>query len=387
MSDLIPFNVPHLAGREFVYLAQAVDEGHLSSDGRFTRECAELLQQRLDVDCVLMTHSGTAALELAMMLCGIGPGDEVILPSFTFVTTATAVVRVGARPVFVDIRADTLNLDERRLEEAITSRTRAIIPVHYSGVACAMNEIGAIAQERGLRVIEDAAHAVNAFYEGKALGSIGDLGCFSFHETKNYICGEGGALCVNDPELIERAHLIRDKGTNRRDFGAGRVDKYTWVDEGSSFAPSDILCAFLKAQLEQLDSLLERRLEISARYRSLFAGLEREGYLRLPIQPAAAESNAHGFFILLPDQESRDGLLASLAARGIRSTFHYVPLHSSPMGQKLGCRETLPVTDAASARLLRLPMFYEIKDEQINRVFAETEDYLRSRSVRWTPLE
>lgn len=386
MTDPIPFNKPHLTGREFIYLAQALEDGHISGDGRFTRACASLLEERLGIEHVLLTNSGTAALELAIMLSGIEPGDEVILPSFTFVTTATAIVRAGAQPRFVDIRPDTLNMDERLLEAAIGPRTRAILPVHYSSVACAMDPILAIAKEHGLRVIEDAAHAVNAFYRGRALGSLGDLGCFSFHETKNYISGEGGALCVNDPELLERAHRLRDKGTDRHRFLQGLVDKYTWQDEGSSYAPSDMICAFLCAQLENLDELLEKRLSIAERYRLLFEPLEKDGYLRLARVPEDCRPNAHGFFVLLPDRATRDALLHELDAVGIRSTFHYVPLHSSPMGRKLGCDADLPVTDAVSDRLLRMPMYYDLAEEQIARIAEQTGRILRRHGVPWKPL-
>ncbi|MAG31507.1 MAG: dTDP-4-amino-4,6-dideoxygalactose transaminase [Deltaproteobacteria bacterium] len=386
MREPIPFNKPYLTGREFIYLAQALEEGHISGDGRFTRECSALLEERLGIDHVLMTNSGTAALELSVMLSGVRPGDEVIIPSFTFVTTATAIVRSGATPRFVDIRPDTLNLDERQLEAAIGPRTRAIIPVHYSSVACAMDRILEIAAAHRLRVIEDAAHAVNAFYRGRALGSIGDLGCFSFHETKNYISGEGGAVCINDPELVERARRMRDKGTDRHRFVMGLVDKYTWQDEGSSYAPSDMICAFLRAQLEHLDDLLEQRLDIEAMYRSLFEPLEKDGFLRLPVIPKDCRTNAHGFFVLLPDRATRDVLIQELADRGIRSAFHYIPLHSSPMGRRLGCDRDLPITDAASARLLRLPMFYGLGTVQIERIAAETDRILRRRGTPWTGL-
>lgn len=386
MSERIPFNRPHLTGREFVYIGQAIEAEHLAGDGRFTRECSRLLEERLGIRSVLMTSSGTAALELALMLCDVGPGDEVILPSFTFVTTATAILRTGARPRFVDVDPATLNIDPRCVADAVTPATRAIMPVHYAGVACDMDAIGPIAEAHGLRVVEDAAHAVNAFLGDRALGSIGDLGCFSFHETKNYTAGEGGALCVNDPALLDRARVVRDKGTDRHRFELGLVDKYTWVDVGSSFAASDLVCAFLTAQLEQMDPLLERRLEIYDHYRECFAPLEADGFLRRPIVPEGCRHNAHGFYVLLPDRATRDALIAELDAVRIRSTFHYVPLHDSPMGRHLGLDAALPVTEAVAGRLVRLPMFYDLTPEQIERVAAETDRILRARGARWAGL-
>lgn len=387
MTERIPFNRPHLTGGEFENIARAIDLGQLAGGGHFTRACEALLEERLGIDHVLMTCSGTAALELAMMLCRVGPGDEVILPSFTFVSTATAILRTGARPRFVDIRPDTLNIDPGRVAEAIGPRTRAILPVHYAGVACDVDALTAIASTAGVRIVEDAAHAVNAFVGDRALGSIGDLGCFSFHETKNYIAGEGGALCVNDPDLVERARIIRDKGTDRHRFDQGLVDKYTWVDVGSSFAASDLVCAFLKAQLDELDPLLERRLGIYDRYREAFAPLQEKALLRLPHVPPGARHNAHGFFVLLPDRDTRDGLIAHLADAQIGSAFHYVPLHTSPMGRKLGCDETeLPITDAVSDRLLRMPMHYRLEPDDIERVASEVDRFLTPRGVAWRPL-
>ncbi|MCR9097861.1 MAG: dTDP-4-amino-4,6-dideoxygalactose transaminase [bacterium] len=383
----IPFNRPHLTGAEFDNIRKAIDLGHLAGGGHFTRACEELLQDRLGIDNVLMTCSGTAALELAMMLCDIGPGDEVILPSFTFVSTATAIARTGATPRFVDIRPDTFNIDPKKVEQAIGPRTRAIIPVHYAGVGCDLETLHRMAAPGGITIVEDAAHAVNAFLGDRPLGGIGQLGCFSFHETKNYIAGEGGALCVNDPTLLDRARIIRDKGTDRYRFDEGLVDKYTWVDTGSSFAASDLVCAFLKAQLDQMDSLLEKRLAIHARYQEVMDDLEREELARLPRIPADARHNAHGFFLLLPDRETRDGLIAHLEEANIGSAFHYVPLHSSPMGRRLGCDDTpLPVTDAVSDRLLRMPMHYELGPTDIDRVADEVGRYLRARGTSWVPL-
>jgi dTDP-4-amino-4,6-dideoxygalactose transaminase len=335
------------------------------------------LQERFGIHRVLMTPSCTAALEMAAMLCDLGPGDEVIMPSFTFVSTANAVVRLGARPVFVDIRPDTLNLDETLIEDAITPRTKAILPVHYAGVACAMDRIEAIAAGHGLHVIEDAAQAVNSWHQGRALGSIGRLGCYSFHETKNYICGEGGALCINDPALVERAEILRDKGTNRRQFFRGEVDKYTWVDVGSSYVPSEINCAFLYAQLELLDAITARRREVYQRYHHLLAPLAARGLVRLPQAPEDCETNCHLFWVLLPTARARDLAMKHLNAHGVNAVFHYVPLHSSPMGQKFGCREgDLPATEDISGRLLRLPFFYEITEREQAEVVRRLGEFL-----------
>ena len=379
----IPFNRPYVAGNELSYIAQAVEYGNISGDGFFTQKCAQTLEERLGIAKVLMTTSCTASLEMSAMLCDLGPGDEVIMPSFTFVSTASAVVRCGAQPVFVDIRPDTLNIDEELVAKAITGQTRAIIPVHYAGVACEMDAISELADRNRLRVIEDAAHGVNAFHRGRALGSIGDLGCFSFHETKNYVCGEGGALCLNDPALVERAEIIRDKGTNRQAFSRGEVDRYTWVDLGSSWTPSEIVCAFLLGQLEQLDELGVRRRALFGGYRDLLSPLESEGLLRLPRSAPDCESNAHCFYVLVADVETRDALLAHLRGRGISAVFHFVPLHSSPMARRLGCAlEELPVTDAASCCLVRHPFFYELREEQMARVADEVSSFLRQRGAR-----
>lgn len=373
----IPFNKPFIAGKELYYIAQAVAEGNISGDGRFTQKCSRVLEERFGVLRALMTPSCTAALEMAAMLCALGPGDEVILPSFTFVSTANALVRLGARPVFVDIRPDTLNLDEALIEDAITERTKAIFPVHYAGVGCEMERIMAIAGKYDLWVVEDAAQGVNAFYNGKALGSIGDLGCYSFHETKNYICGEGGALCINDPELVERAEIIRDKGTNRKQFFRGLVDKYTWIDVGSSYVPSEICCAFLYAQLELFDDISARRRKVYQNYRRQLKPLEAEGLLRLPQIPEDCAGNYHMFYLLLPDRQTRDGLLAHLARRDIQAVFHYVPLHSSPMGRQFGRRaEELPVTNQVSDCLLRLPFYHDMSADDQAQVVEAIAAYL-----------
>jgi len=369
----IPFNKPFIAGKELYYIAQAVTYGNLGGDGTFTKRCAELLQVRFGVPKVLLTPSCTAALEMAAQLCDVGPGDEVILPSYTFVSTASAFVRLGAKPVFVDIRPDTLNIDDALIEQAITPRTRAICVVHYAGVSCEMDRIMAIARAYGLPVIEDAAQGVNSWYNGRALGSIGDLGCYSFHETKNVICGEGGALCINAPQLIERAEIIRDKGTNRQRFFRGEVDKYTWVDVGSSYVPSEICSAFLYGQLEELDRITQRRQQIYHRYLNALRSLEQQGLLQLPCVPEDCVSNHHLFYVILPTPALRDSLLDQFRASGIRAVFHYIPLHNSPFGTQLCGPIRLPNTEALSARLIRLPVFNDITNGEIDAVIASIQ--------------
>jgi dTDP-4-amino-4,6-dideoxygalactose transaminase len=377
----IPFNKPFIAGKELFYIAQAVAFGNIAADGHFTNVCSKLFEERFGIHRVLMTPSCTAALEMAAMLCDLKPGDEVILPSFTFVSTAVAIVRQGAKPVFVDIRPETMNIDDSLIEGAITPRTKAIFPVHYAGVACRMSRIMAIAQRHGLFVVEDAAQGVNAFYEDKALGSIGHMGAYSFHETKNYICGEGGALCINDPRFVERAEIIRDKGTNRKQFFRGLVDKYTWVDVGSSYVPSEISCAFLYAQLELLEEIAARRRASYEFYRRALQPLEAEELLHLPRIPADCRSNYHMFYVLLRDRRTRDGLLDRLKSQDIHAVFHYVPLHSSPMGRKFGYTEhDLPVTNDVSGRLLRLPLFYDISEEEQARVVDGVTTFLQTET-------
>jgi dTDP-4-amino-4,6-dideoxygalactose transaminase len=378
MHSRIPFNKPFIAGKELFYIAQAVTLGNIAGDGHFTQRCCRLLEQRFGIHRVLMVPSCTAALELAALLCELGPGDEVILPSFTFVSTANAVLRCGARPVFADIRPDTLNLDPARVEEAVNPRTRAIFPVHYAGVGCEMDRILAVSRKYGLRVVEDAAQAVNSFYHGRALGSIGHLAAYSFHETKNFICGEGGALCLNTPELLERAEILRDKGTNRQQYFRGQVAKYTWVDVGSSYVPSEICCAFLYAQLEMMDALTQRRRALYQRYLQLLRPLEDKRLLQLPRTPPDCDSNYHILYILLPDRATCDALRQHLADHSICAVIHYVPLHSSPMGKRFGYRaEDLPVTEDVSARLLRLPFFYEMTESEQAEVVGRIADFLR----------
>lgn len=378
MQPTIPFNKPFIVGKELDYVAEAIRSGNLASDGPFSRACSELLETRFAIRKVLLTPSCTAALEMATMLCDLQPGDEVILPSFTFVSTANALIQRGARPVFVDLRPDTLNLDEALIEEAITPRTRAIFPVHYAGVGCEMDEIMSTAGRHNLLVLEDAAQGINAFYGGKVLGGIGHLGAYSFHYTKNYLCGEGGALCINDPGMIERAEIIREKGTNRKQFIRGEVDKYTWVDVGSSNLPSELVCAFLYAQLEAIDAITARRRQIYELYYQHLAPLAEGSLLRLPVIPDRCESNYHLFHILLPDVETRDELMSHLKATGVQAVFHYVPLHSSPFGRTFGNKE-LPLTTDLSARLLRLPFFNDITEDEQMHVINQVAAFLKQR--------
>ena len=377
MPYRIPFNRPYIAGKELFYIARAVTLGQISADGEFTKSCTEFFESRFGVDRAFLMPSCTAALEIASMLCDLGPGDEVIMPSYTFVSTASAVARTGATPVFVDIREDTLTLDESKIEAAVTPNTRAILPVHYAGVACDMDPIMSIAKQHDLRVIEDAAQGVHAYYKGRALGSLGDLGAYSFHETKNYVCGEGGALCVNDPDLVERAEILRDKGTNRQAFFRGSSDKYTWVDLGSSYVSSEVNAAFLWAQLEQLDVIAERRRSVFERYNEGLESLEKQGYLRRPRIPDDCTTNYHMFYILLQSGEVRDQLIEYLKAKGILAVFHYVPLHSSPAGRKYGrAHGSLHVTDETSARLLRLPFYFQLEEKEQDEVVEHINHFL-----------
>ncbi|RUL64277.1 dTDP-4-amino-4,6-dideoxygalactose transaminase [Dyella dinghuensis] len=358
----IPFNRPYLVGRELDYIAKAHANGHLSGDGAFTRQCHAWLEQHTGTQKALLTHSCTAALEMAAILLDLEPGDEVIMPSFTFVSTANAFVLRGAVPVFIDIRPDTLNMDESLVEEAITSRTRAICVVHYAGVACDMDAIVAIARKHGLKVIEDAAQGILSTYHGRALGSIGDLAALSFHETKNVISGEGGALLINDPALVERAEIIREKGTNRSKFFRGQVDKYTWVDVGSSYLPSELIAAFLAAQLERAEEITAQRLAIWDNYHEWAAPLEQAGMVRRPVIPDDCVHNAHMYYLLLRDLDSRTQFIESMKAAGIGVVFHYIPLHSAPAGQRYGRVAGTPShTDAASERLVRLPLWIGIE--------------------------
>jgi len=368
----IPFNRPFLTGKELGYIAQVLENRKLSGDGELTKRVSRLMETMFSARRVLLTTSCTSALEMAAVLARSDRPDgedEVIVPGYTFVSSANAFVLHGYRPVFVDVRSDTLNLDETKLEAAITPRTRVIVPVHYAGIGAEMDTIMSIAARHGVMVVEDAAQGVGATYKGRALGTIGDLGCYSFHDTKNIISGEGGALVVNRPDLVARAEIIREKGTDRSRFLRGEIDKYTWVDVGASHLPSELLAAFLLAQLEGMDAIQQRRAHVWTRYRRALAPLEKVGHLRLPIEVASG-TNYHMFQILVDSLATRTRLIAHLKARSISAVFHYVPLHTSPMGLRFG-RVSLPVVEDIADRLLRLPMFPELSDEQIDRVVAE----------------
>ncbi len=373
--DLIPFNRPYMTGVEIEYIRDAKQRNMLAGDGWFTKQCHHWLESNVGVQKALLTHSCTAALEMAALLIDIQPGDEVIMPSYTFVSTANAFVLRGGMPVFVDIRADTLNIDEKKIEAAITDRTRAIVPVHYAGVACEMDSIMDIAQRRSLNVIEDAAQGVMASYKGVPLGGLGDLAAFSFHETKNVISGEGGALLVNRDEYAIQAEIIREKGTDRSRFFRGEVDKYTWQSVGSSFLPGELIAAFLWAQLEQANRITEQRRQVWQRYNLLTESLEREGVLRRPRIPVECEHNAHIFYVLLESGIDRKRVLDEMKRNGIHALFHYVPLHSSPAGQRFGrVHDDLINTDQLSERIIRLPIWIGMSEGDQTRVV----DSLRS---------
>jgi len=360
----IPFNKPYMTGKELWYISQAHANGHLAGDGIFTNRCNAWLEHQVGCDKALLTHSCTAALEMTAILADLEPGDEVIMPSYTFVSTANAFVLRSAVPVFVDIRSDTLNIDETRIEEAITDKTKAIVVVHYAGVACEMDSIMSIADRHGLLVIEDNAQGLESAYKGRPLGSIGHLAAVSFHETKNIISGEGGALLVNSPQFSERAEMIREKGTNRSQFFRGQVDKYTWVETGSSYLPSELVAAFLWAQMEEAESITQRRMHIWSTYHQWFASLEKQGKVRRPIIPGDCTHNAHMYYLLLPNLEKRTAFIQYLKKRDIGAVFHYIPLHNSPMGKKFGrTAGKLKNTQELSERLVRLPLWLGVEDE------------------------
>lgn len=375
----IPFNKPFIVGKELYNIAQAVVESHLSGDGPFTRRCHKWLEERLGCEKALLTHSCTGALEMAAILCGIGPGDEIIMPSFTFVSTANAFVLRGGTPVFVDIRENTLNINEPLIEQAITPRTKAIVPVHYAGVSCAMDEIMKIAEQHGLFVVEDAAQALLSTYKDQFLGAIGHLGCLSFHETKNIISGEGGALLINDEKFVEQAEILWEKGTNRKQYFRGEVDKYTWVDIGSSFLPSELVGAFLYAQLEQAEKIMDARTRIFEQYLSLLRPLEEKGVIRLPAPKSGNNGNCHIFYIITRSLEERSRLIDYLKQNGIWAVFHYVPLHSSPAGIRYGRTSgTMCVTDDLSDRVLRLPIYYEMKKDDVEMVADSVKSFYKT---------
>lgn len=366
---MIRFNVPPYVGKETEYMKAAIDSHKICGDGEFTKRCNAWIEEHTGTAKALLTTSGTQALEMAALLSDIQPGDEVILPSYTFVSTANAFVLRGAKLVFVDIRPDTMNIDEKLIEDAITDKTRAIVPVHYAGVGCEMDTIMDIAKRHNLVVVEDAAQGVNAFYKGRALGSIGDYGCFSFHETKNYSMGEGGAILINRPEQIEDAEIIREKGTDRSRFFRGQVDKYTWVNIGSSFLPSDINAAYLMAQLEMADEINENRLQSWTRYNEGLQDLAKEGVIELPYIPEECAHNAHMFYIKTKDMEERKSLISYLKERDIAAVFHYVPLHSAPAGLRFGrFHGEDRYTTKESERLLRLPMYYNLSESDQQKV-------------------
>lgn len=373
---MIPFNVPPCTGDELEYIGQAIAGRKICGDGEFTKKCSHWMEERFKAQKVLLTTSGTTALDMAALLCGIEPGDEVILPSFTFSSTATAFVLAGARLVFVDIRPDTMNIDESKIEAAITPRTRVIVPMHYAGVACEMDTIMDIARRHGLKVVEDAAQGVMSTYKGKALGTIGDLGCFSFHETKNYSMGEGGALLINNEEYNERAEILREKGTNRSKFFRGQVDKYTWVDFGDSYLPSELNAAYLWAQLLRADEINQDRLNSWKEYWDAFQPLAKAGKLELPTVPEGCVHNAHMFYIKAKDLEERTALINHLKARDILAVFHYVPLHSAPAGLRFGRFDGEDVyTTSQSDRLLRLPMYFGLSQEDRQAVIAAVKEF------------
>lgn len=374
---MIPFNVPPCTGDELEYIGQAIASRKICGDGEFTKKCSRWLEDRFNAQKVLLTTSGTTALDMAALLCELQPGDEVILPSFTFSSTATAFVLAGARLVFVDIRPDTMNIDETKIEAAITDKTRVIVPVHYAGVACEMDTIMDIARRHGLKVVEDAAQGVMSTYKGRPLGTIGDMGCFSFHETKNYSMGEGGAIVINRPEYNERAEILREKGTNRSKFFRGQVDKYTWVDFGDSYLPSELNAAYLWAQLMKADEINEDRLRTWNEYWKALLPLAQTGKLELPTIPEGCVHNAHMFYIKAKNLEERTALIKHLKERDILAVFHYVPLHSAPAGLKFGRFAGEDVyTTAESDRLLRLPMYFGLTDEDRQAVInAVTEFY------------
>ena len=373
---MIPFNVPPCTGNEMQYIAEAIASHKICGDGKFTRQCNEWMEKRFRAHKVLLTTSGTTALDMASLLCELQPGDEVILPSFTFSSSATAFANYGVKLVFVDIRPDTMNIDETKIEAAITDKTKVILVMHYAGVACEMDTIMHIARRRGLLVVEDAAQGVMSSYKGKALGTIGDFGCYSFHETKNYSMGEGGAVLVNNPEYVERAEILREKGTNRSKFYRGQVDKYTWVDIGDSFLPSELNAAYLWAQLEMADEINENRLESWQRYWNAFQDLKAAGRIELPTIPEGCVHNAHMFYVKCKDLDERTRLISFLKERDILAVFHYVPLHSAPAGLRFGrFAGEDRYTTAESDRLVRLPLYFKLTKEDQDRVIAAVHDF------------
>lgn len=374
----IPFNVPPYIGKEDEYIKKAIESRKICGDGEFTKLCNTKFEELTETKKALITTSGTSALEMAALLAEIKPGDEVIMSSYTFVSTANAFVLRGAKIVFVDIRPDTMNIDETLIESAITSKTKAIVPVHYAGVACEMDAICEIAKKHNLIVIEDAAQAVMSYYKGKALGSIGDFGCYSFHETKNYSMGEGGAVLINRDDAVERAEIIREKGTNRTKFFRGQVDKYTWVDLGSSYLQSELNCAYLYAQIEDPDIINENRIKSWNKYYELLKPLENEGYISLPVIPEGCVHNAHMFYIKTKDLAERTSLISFLKEKGVNAVFHYIPLHSSPAGKQFGIfNGEDKYTTKESERILRLPMYYNLEEQDIIYIVEKVKEFYK----------
>lgn len=373
---MIPFNIPPFTGKEMDYIRQAVENQKICGDGPYTKKCSEWIEQKTGTAKCLLTTSCTHATELAALLADVNEGDEVIMPAYTFVSTADAFVLRGAKPVFVDIRPDTMNIDETLIEDAITPRTKAIVPVHYAGVACEMDTIMDIARRHHLLVIEDAAQGIMSTYKGQALGAIGDFGCFSFHETKNYSMGEGGALLIKDPQYVEEAEIIREKGTNRSKFFRGQIDKYTWVNYGSSYLPSDMNAAYLWAQLELADQINEKRLSLWNHYWELLTPLKEQGYIELPTVPEGCVHNAHMFYIKAKDLEERTRLIDFLKKNEIWSVFHYIPLHTAPAGMKFGeFHGEDRYTTKESERLCRLPMYYSLELDQVEYIVSKVKEF------------
>ena len=375
---MIHFNIPPFVGTEFKYMHEAVENHKICGDGPFTKRCNEWIENRFNANRVMLTTSGSTALDMAALLCGIQPGDEVILPSFTFSSTANSFVLAGATLVFVDVRPDTMNIDETKIEAAITEKTKVICPVHYAGVACEMDTIMDIARRHNLMVVEDAAQGVMSTYKGRALGTIGDFGCYSFHETKNYSMGEGGAILIKDKDKAEEAEILREKGTNRSKFFRGQIDKYTWVNYGSSYLPSDMNAAYLYAQLLQADMINNYRLNIWNTYYDGFGELEKSGKIELPYIPEGCTHNAHMFYIKAKDLQERTALISFLKENGIQAVFHYIPLHSAPAGKKfVRFNGEDKYTTRESERLMRLPMYYGLKDEEVQYIISKVKEFYK----------
>ena len=379
---MINFNVPTYTSKTTEYILDVFKEKHASGDGKYTKLCHQWFKNQLNCQQALLIHSGTAALELAAILADLKPGDEVIMPSYTFCSTANAFVLQGAVPVFVDIRPDTLNIDETKIEEAITLKTKAIVVVHYAGVACEMDNIMNIAKRHHLLIIEDAAQAFDSYYKGRPLGTIGDMGCFSFHETKNIMSGEGGLFVTNNPVLAERAEIIREKGTNRSKFFRGQVDKYTWVDKGSSYLPSDLIAAYLYSVLEISQDIQNKRKSICEAYRKAFTPFEQKNKIKLPVIPSDCTNNGHMFYLLFPNLEIRTAFISYLKAKNIQSVFHYIPLHSAPAGKQF-CRTpfSMNITNKISDTLVRLPLYYDMSEEELEFVIKTATKFLEDQNA------